>query len=190
MKNMYVLTFTVSFFLIACKSKKDSKTDKSTNSSISVLSIFNGQVNHIDTSLYQVTRLDTKDGKTDTTYIRREDVRELAAPFLSLPDISRKDYEENYTEERFIDETQNSLSITATAKKEGLEILKQIIIVPIDDLASGKVQSIFIDRQVQQGDSSVEQKLFWQVNKFFQVGSIIQKDANAEQTKLLKVTWE
>jgi hypothetical protein len=62
--------------------------------------------------------------------------------------------------------------------------------VPLDEFATGKVQGIYIDRFVQLNDSSIQQKLFWQIDKYFQVGSIIRKGNLPEKTHILKVTWE
>ena len=178
-----VLVFTL---LIACKQKKKSSKEPA----ISAISIIKGQLNQLDTSLFQITKLETTDGKTDTAFVKREEVRGLAKDFLSLPDITQNDYAGNYTEERLIDETQNVLSITATAKNDKPEIQKQMIIVPLDKFAAGNVQSIYIDRIVQAKDSLLQQKLFWEIDKYFQVGNIIQKGILPEKTLVLKVTWE
>ncbi len=172
--------------LISCNGNKEKKVEPG----ISAISIIKGQVNHLDTSLYQIMKYEMQDGKTDTAYLKREEVREWAASFLSLPDISKNNYSENYTEERLLDAEQNSLSITSTAKNEKMEIQKQIIIVPLDDMATGTVHSIYIDRLVQVKDSSIEQKLFWQIDKYFQIGNIIQVGSHPEKMKMLKVTWE
>ena len=186
MKNNYYSLLVIFFFFTACKEKKDSSKE----SAISAISIIKGQVNHLDTSLYQIMKFETYDGKTDTSYLKREEVSNIAVDFLSLPDISQNDYTDNYIEDRLIDAGQNTLSITATAKTDKQEIQKQIIIVLLDDLATGKVQSIYIDRSVQVNDSTIQQKLFWQIDKYFRVGSIIQKGNMPEKTHMLKVTWE
>jgi len=184
MKICYTITI-LCLILISCKEKKNKFSD----TGISAISIINGQVNKIDTSFYQIMKYDIQAGKTDTSYVKREEIRGLAASFLNLPDITKNNYSENYTEEKILDETQNSLSITATAKNEKLEIQKQIIIVPLDESASGNVQSIFIDRFIQEKDSLIEQKLFWELNKFFQIGSIIQVGNKPEKVQTIKVAW-
>ncbi len=185
MKNTFLL-FITSIILISCKEKN--KTSK--EPVISALSVIKGQINHLDTSFYQIIKFETQNGITDTSYVKREDIRNLSSDFLSLTDITQTNYPENYTEERLIDEGQNTLSITATAKNENLEIQKQIIIVPLDEFSSGKIESIFIDRSVQIKDSSIQQKLFWQVDKYFQVASIIQIENQPEKVQVLKIQWD
>ena len=186
MKNIFCLFLIVCILLNSCKEEKTEQKEPV----ISALSIIKGQVNHLDTSFYEVIKIETIDGKTDTSYLKREEIRGLASDFLSLPDISLNDYDKKYTEERLIDAGQNTLSITASAKDENLEIQKQIIIIPLDELASGKVESIYIDRSVQVGDSSIQQKLFWQIDQYFQIGNIIQKGNAPETVQFWKIKWD
>lgn len=176
----------MSFGFFSCKEKKENSIEPV----ISALSIIKGQLNHLDTSFYQILKIETTEGKTDTTYVKREEVKGFASDFLALPDISENNYQENYIEDRLIDAGQNTLSITVTAKNELLEIQRQIIIIPLDELGSGKVESIFIDRSVQIKDSSIQQKLFWQIDKYFQISTIIQKGNAPETIHVLKIKWE
>lgn len=186
MKNIFISLVFLSNVFNSCKEKKQTANEPV----ISAISIIKGQLNHLDTSFYQISKIETIKGKTDTTYLKREEVRGFAFSFLSLTDISQSNYSENYIEERLIDEGQNTLSITATAKNEQQEVQKQIIIIPLDELASGKVESIYIDRSVQMKDSSIQQKLFWQIGQYFQVGSIIQKGSDPEIIHIRKVKWD
>ena len=127
MKNYLIIPALVAISFIGCKEKKEAKQEPP----ISALSIIKGQINRLDTSLYGITKYETTGNFTDTVYLKREEIRKFAAPFLSLPEIADKKYYENYTEERLIDAQQETLSITATAKNENAEIQKQIIIIII-----------------------------------------------------------
>ncbi len=186
MKNYLIVSALIAFLFAACKEKKETKQEPP----ISVLSIIKGQLNRLDSSLYGITKYETADNTTDTTYLKREEIRRFAAPFLSLPEIADKNYYENYTEERLIDAQQETLNITATAKNENAEIQKQIIVITLSDVSSGKVQSIFIDRFIPSKDSTVEQKLFWEIDKYFSIGSIIEKENQPEKTRFTKVAWQ
>jgi hypothetical protein len=175
-------------FVLASSCKNKSKAKEETP--ISVISIIKGQVQHLDTSLYQFTKYQKKEDHPDTSWINREEAIRLASDFLTLPDISQKNYRSDYTEERLIDAAQNILSITAIAKKEDAEIQKQIIIINLDELASGKVSSLYFDRIKQVRDTVIEQKLFWEIDKFFQEGTSILVNNQQEKTELLKVSWQ
>ncbi len=186
MKNYLIVPALIAILFTACKGKKEAKQEPP----ISVLSIIKGQLNHLDSSLYGIIKYETADNTTDTTYLKREEIRKFAAPFLSLPEIADKNYYENYMEERLIDAEQETLNITTTAKKENAEIQKQIIVIALSDVSSGKVQSIFIDRYIPSKDSTVEQKLFWEIDKYFSIGSIIEKEKQPDKTRFTKVVWQ
>ena len=186
MKNYLILSSLIAVLFAACKEKKETKQEPP----ISALSIIKGQVNKLDTSLYGITKYETTGNITDTAYLKREEVRKFAAAFLSLPEIADKKYYENYTEERLIDAQQETLNITSTAKNENAEIQKQIIVITLADVSSGKVQSIFIDRYLPSKDSTVEQKLFWEIDKYFSIGSIIEKENQPDKTHFTKVAWQ
>jgi hypothetical protein len=186
MKNYLIIPALIAILFAACKAKKEANQEPP----ISVLSIIKGQLNHLDTSLYGITKYVTANNITDTIYPGREEIRTIAAPFLSLPEIADKDYYKNYTEERLIDAQQETLNITSTAKNENSEIQKQIIVIALADVSIGKVQSIFIDRYMPSKDSIVEQKLLWEIDQYFSIGSIIEKENQFEKTHLIKVAWQ
>jgi len=89
-----------------------------------------------------------------------------------------------------IDDGQNSLSIISTTKNDDLELRKQIIIVPLNELATGKVKSIYFDQHIEKDNMSIDKKLFWQIDEYFQVATIIQTKNLPEQIHTVKVTWE
>jgi len=186
MKNYLILPALIAIFFAACKVKKETKQE----SPISALSIIKGQLNSLDTSLYEIVKYETTNNITDTVYLKREEVRKFAGAFLTLPEIADKEYYTNYTEERLIDAQQQTLNITTTAKNENAEIQKQIMVITLADVSSGKVQSIFIDRYISSKDSTIEQKLFWEVGKYFSIGSIIEKENQPDKIHFTKVTWQ
>ena len=186
MKNYLILPALIAVFFAACKEKKETEQEPP----ISALSIIKGQLNSLDTSLYSIIKYETTGNVTDTLYLKREDVRKFAAPFLTLPEIADKEYYENYTEERLIDAQQETLNITSTAKSENAEIQKQIMVITLADVSSGKVQSIFIDRYIPSKDSTVEQKLFWEMDQYFSIRNIIEKENQHEKTRFTKVAWQ
>jgi len=186
MKNYLFLSALIAISFAGCKQKKETKQEPP----ISALSIIKGQLNRLDTSLYSIIKYETGDNITDTLYLKREEVRKFAAPFLMLPEIADKEYYNNYTEERLIDAQQETLNITSTAKNENAEIQKQIMVITLADVSSGKVQSIFIDRYLPSKDSTIEQKLFWEIDKYFSIGTIIEKENQPDKTLFTKVAWQ
>jgi hypothetical protein len=186
MKNYLFIPVCLLVLLIACK-EKDSKSDEG---AISAISIIKGQLHELDTSLYQFSRIEIKDNDSDTFFLKRGEVRGLAEPFLSVPDITTDNYSKKYTEDRLIDAEQQTLNITSTAKNENAEVQRQIIIAALADLSSGKVKNIYIERYLPSSDSTLEQKLFWEIDKSFQITNIIQKENKPEEIRRIKVDWQ
>jgi hypothetical protein len=188
MKNYLIVPLFTAILLIACKAKKETKEE----APISALSIIKGQLNHLDTSLYQLTKIETNGNMTDTSNLKREEIRKLAGPFISLPEIANDKYRDKYDEERLIDAQQQTLNITFTPKPEieNAEIQKQILVIDLTDISNGKVQSIYIDRFLSSGDSTIQQKLFWEIDRYFSITDIIQKDNQPEKTHRTTVAWQ
>lgn len=188
MKNYLIVHLFIVILLVACKQKNETKEELP----ISALSIIKGQLNHLDTSLYQLTKIETNGNITDTTYLKREELTKFAGLFLSLPDIANGKYLDQYDEERLIDAQQQTLSITSTPKPEieNAEIQKQILVIDVTDISNGKVQSIYIDRFLSSGDSTIQQKLFWEIDRYFSITDIIQKDNQPDKTHRTIVAWQ
>ena len=99
---------------------------------ISALSIIKGQLNHLDTSIYEVKKFETTNNVTDSAYLKQDEIRKFAQPFLSLPEIADEGYYEKYTEDKVLDAQQNILNITTIDKSDttkifGLSYIKQFI---------------------------------------------------------------
>ena len=187
MKNYLILLAFTIILIPACKEKKEAKQE----APISALSVIKGQVNKLDTSLYAFTKYYRNDSISDTTYLKREEVRKFTGPFLSLPDIADKEYSKKYTEERFIDAQLETLSIISTLKdEENSEVLKQIMVIGVSDISNSKIQSIFIDRYIASNDSIIEQKLLWEIDKYFTITSTTIKENQPEKTDFTKVAWQ
>jgi len=192
MKNYLIVSALTVILLPACKGKKDRNEEKDSKKDppVSALSVIKGQLNDLETSIYEIRKFETIDNVTDSAYLKKEDIRKVAAPFLSLPEIADEKYYEKYTEDKVIDAQQNILNITSIANSDTTEIQKQFIIVEISPTTDSKVQSIYIDRYIAKGDSTLEQKLYWEIDKSFLIRSIIGKKDQPEKVHSIKVMWQ
>ena len=144
----------------------------------------------IDTSLHSIRKLVYVDSlRTDTIYIHREQFREAAKDFLSIPDLSSSKYEDRYTEEKQLDETLNRVILAyAPLKPEKEEIQRQEVLIKTDP-SGDKVTTIIINRVINTKDSSVQKRLLWKVDESFQVVTIKQLYGQPETTSTVKVIW-
>ena len=192
MKNYLIIPVLIFILFINCKEKKGSKEPKGSKEDppISALSIIKGQVNDLETSLYEVRKFETIGNVVDSSYLKKEEIRNVASPFLSLREIADEKYYEKYTEDKVIDAQQNILNITSIAKSDTMEIQKQFIVIEISATENSKVQSIYIDRYISNGDSTLEQKLYWEIDKSFLIRNIIEKKDQPEKIHSVKVVWQ
>ena len=183
--NFSILTILLLHF-ISCKQKEKSDKEKF----FPVLSFIQSQVAEIDTSLYSIRKLVTVDNlKTDTFYIPREQFRESAKDFLSIPDLSTSKYEARYREEKQFDETMSRVILTyIPIKPEKEEIQRQEVLIKPDP-SGDEITNIIINQVLNTKDSSVQKKLLWKVDESFQVITIKQLNGQPETTSTVKVTW-
>src|SRR5688572_21493519 len=97
-------------FLISCKDKKAAANEEKSTAYFPVLSYIKSQVAHVDTSLYRIIKVVEKDSITrDTIYLKREEFRNAAKDFLSMPDITSEDLKNDYAETEIFDQDLESV---------------------------------------------------------------------------------
>lgn len=171
----------------SCKTKEDKKEEEGF---FPVLSFIKSQVAHVDTSLYQITKLVSVDSTWDTSYIKREEFRSYANDFLNLPDLTDKSLASKYEESKFFDASLNRAIFTYIAKDKSAELQREEVTVEPDSGNGDKVKNIIINKLVSNTDSSVTKRMLWTVDESFQVTSIIQKPGHEDSTETLKITWQ
>lgn len=181
-----LLASLVLLLAISCKQKEKDDKEKF----FPVLSFIQSQVADIDTALYSIRKLVYVDSlRTDTFYIHRENFREEAKDFLSIPDISASKYRDRYTEEKMIDEMMNRvLLIYIPLNLEKEEIQRQEVLIKTDP-SGDKITNIIINSVVNTRDSAVQKRLLWKVDESFQVTTIKQLAGQPETTSTVKVVW-
>lgn len=187
MKQYFRLVLAVAVLSSACKEKEKEDEKKF----ISVLSLIEKQVAHIDTSLYAITKYVIKDSlHIDTLYIPREEFRSAAKDFLEIPDLSAKKVAKRYKEETRYDELLNRVIISyIPVNPEKEEIQKQEILVTPNIATGDKVNTILISRVINNRDGFLQKEMLWQMDKSFQVVTSAQKPGQPEVITTTKVTW-
>lgn len=143
---------------------------------------------NVDTSFYRIIKVQKENGHSDTSLIKREEFKKFAKDFTVIPDISSDNLKDEYTETKLYDEAINRFILSYTPKEGDAEIQRQdITISPSGD--SSKVETIYIDWLIDKGDSIVQKKMFWQMDKSFQVITSISKPGQPERLKTIQVSW-
>lgn len=180
------LLFLVAISVLSCRSKKEDEENKSF---FPVLSFIKSQVAEVDTSVYPIFKIVTVDGLSDTVYIKREEFRQYANDFLTMPDISTKKWDDDYLETKLYDEDLKRVILNYMPKDVNEEIRRQEVMIEPGQQSEDKVRTIIIDRVVMNKDSTVQKNMLWQVDKHFQVVTVTNKKNQPEKIEKLKVVW-
>jgi len=159
---------------------------------ISVLSLIQKDVAHVDTALYSIMKVVSTDSlHSDTSYIPREEFGKAAKDFLDIPDLSDPKVARHYKEEpALFDEMLNRVIITyLPLDPEKEEIKRQEILATPVPGADAIINNIIIIREISNRDSFLQKKMLWQTNKSFQVVTSSQKPGKPEITTTTRVTW-
>lgn len=174
----------------ACKSKPTNKDEKHY---ISVISLIEKQVAHIDTSLYSIVKITVYDSlHSDTAYIPREEFRNTAQYFLKIPDLSDSKIASRFKEETRYDSLIRKVIITYSPlnpKEE--EIQKLELLVSPDEMvdSSNKVTNIIVERVKKNRDGFWGQQMLWFTDKSFLITTTTQKPGEPEKVVITKVVW-
>lgn len=180
--------FTLSTILLGLIACGDSTPEKKY---ISIPSLIEQQVKHIDTSLYSIRQLTSKDTLTpDTNYIRREDFRAAVKDFLSIPDLSDPKQAKLFKEETRYDELLKRVIISYTPIVPDKTDFERIELFVEPDLASGdKVKTILSTRRKGDRNGFEQEEMIWQMDRSCTRIRITRKPAAAEETTTYKLSW-
>jgi hypothetical protein len=160
---------------------------------ISIPSLIEAQVAHVDTSLYSITRYDyrgTDSVAFDTIYISREQFRKEAQAFLTLPDLSLAAYAKRFTEESRYDELLEKVIISylpLDTKNE--ELQKEEVHVSPSVAAGDKVTTILASKVTNDRNGLRQEELLWLIDKSFTIVRTTQLPGQPAQLITTKVIW-
>jgi hypothetical protein len=184
MKNVALTFCTILCVAISCKQKNKEEEVKF----FPVLDFLKAQVADIDSSVHPLMKIVKVDSIADTSFIKKDEFKTYARYFTSLPDISSENLKDEYTATEMFDETIGRVVLNYTPKNTAAEIRRQEVQIAPDQ-AGDKVKALIIDRLTSKGDSTVQQRMFWQVDKRFQIVTIVQKIKQPDKITTTQIIW-
>lgn len=155
-----------------------------------VRSFLQSQVKHIDTSLYPLRKVVKAGNASDTVFIPREQFRAEAAAFLAAEDLAGKEWKDAYTESRMYDDVLQRAIFSYTPKEADAPILRQdVTIQPGTAGGEDQVKTVFLHRITEAGDSTVQQKMLWEVDRRFQLITTVSRKGQPDRTRTEEVWW-
>ncbi len=183
--------FIIPFFLIffaACSGKKSNtaSTDNSsqTENIFPVTDFLKGQLRIMDSMGVTPLKTISENGKTDSVWLKREDIRKNATPFLT-PVIDSANMYSLFSEKSFLDQTINAFTFSYDPKKKLPDSLKLTHWDVYMNPQTNSIERIYIVKE----NADTTSQLTWLVNKWYSIRTIIQV-ANAQpQIKEEKMIW-
>ena len=180
------------FILVLLAACGDKNKTTETTGFISVKSLIEQQVAHVDTSLYSIIRISFRDtSHYDTAYIPRENFRQEARDFLDIPDLADPKVAKRYREETpQYDEQLNRVIITyRPIDMEKETVKKQEILVTPASATGDRINNVLLLREISNRDSFMKQDMLWIFDRSFQITTTTQKPGQPEVTTVTRVIW-
>lgn len=150
-----------------------------------VTSFLKGQLKMLDTMPVTPLRTISENGKTDSTWLKREDIRKNAAPFLT-PLIDSASMFPFFTEKSFLDQTINAFTFSYDPK---VKLPDSIHLTHWDVYMNPQTNEISRIYMVK-GNADTTTQLTWVVNKWYSIRKIIQKPGKEAEIKEEKMIWD
>lgn len=187
MTRFPVLLF-LTVLLGSCGFKKK-KADVPAEQFFPVTAYLKGELTRLDTSLSSFAKIETVDGRSDTTPIRNVDVKRYAKDFLTLPDIGSSELKNDYQVTHEYDDILNAFVFMFTTKEDHPVRREDVVLDPQqNEQGKNDIQSIFVELWETAGDTTVRKNMLWNAGRKFQITTVIDA-GGAEKTKKLQVVW-
>jgi len=204
MKN-HILALVVSILIpiaigiIGCKNKEEQsspvpdqqqKTDSTeVKNYLPVLDFLKGEIQNVDSFFSGLRKITIRNGKTDSTFISSEEFHKIANEFVTN-DLSKEFLEEHYNESSFIDQSTQSVTFTYEPKDHNLPIKRIDLLTAQSSSGFDKLKSLFIEKQMNSGDTSILKRMFWKAGKNFLLMTQKTVGQNPPDISQVKVAWD
>lgn len=153
-----------------------------------VTSYLKGQLLEIDSAEITPLKLTIQDGKTDSVWIKREEVRSAAAPFLK-PEIDSASMSSLFSTKSFLDQTINAYTFTQDPK---VKLPDSIDLRHWDVYMSpqtNKITRIYLVKERTVENVEIATQLTWLADKSFTIRTITQAPGKQPVIKEEKIIW-
>lgn len=196
MKSIFFAIITT-FCLFSCTEKKggletDSQTEDTTEAKpkfFPVTEFLAGQIALFDSMPVTPLHLTTINGKTDSEWIKREQLKTFLNPFVTH-EINDSNLIKYFTESKFNDQTIDAATLSYLPKSTKPDSLSLSMWNVYINPKKGRVIKIYIQKNIKENNQNITQQLTWQVGKYAEITSIINTpDGKSSVLKREKFIW-
>jgi hypothetical protein len=188
----FLLLIFVLFFY-ACHSNDTSQlvvvqTPADSTNIFPVTSFLKAQLKQLDTMQVTPLLMITQNEKTDSTWLKRGDIRKRATPFLS-PEIDSVTMYSLFTENSFLDQTINAYTFSYDPKKKLPDSIHLIHWDVYMNPQTNSIERIYMVKKKDSADQNITTQLTWLVNKWYSIRTITQIAGHKAQVSGEKMIW-
>lgn len=200
---MQMRFFTGVVFLIcligSCSEEKSTGAEKTGNDSalnqtfFPVTEYIRGQLREIDSLPVTPVKIISYNGKQDSTWMKKEDIRVFAEPFLH-PEIDSTNFKYLFTEKSFLDQTINAFTISYDPSEklpDTLQLRRWDVYI---DPQKGIVKRIYLVKEILQNDPfsmKYTVQLTWNASRWCKITTITEPGNNQPaQVKEELMKWD
>jgi len=188
MKRIVIASF-LGILMISCKSKKPKNADTPV-ANFFVSDYLKGQIARLDTAHILFLKIETSDGRIDTSTVTNKEAKQYAKDFMELPDIAVEGVRDDYEVSHLYDDLQEAFVFTYITREDH-PVTRQDVTVEPQMNAAGKndIRSVYVDYLNKRDDSMIRKNLLWEADKNFQVTTTTEVPGQPEKIKKIKIVW-
>lgn len=186
------LNFCLLFIFFGCSNSPEpvlSSNNNTENISIfPVTSFLKGQLLEIDSLETTPLKITVENGETDSVWLKREDVRAAAAPFLT-PVIDSASMSSFFSVKSFLDQTINAYTFTQDPKiklPDSIELRHWDVYMSPQ---TNRITRIYLVKEKTEKNVETTTQLTWLSDRWFSIRTITQAPGMQPKIKEEKMIW-
>ena len=193
MRKFALISISLILIFCSCNSNNSQKENVATGSNeqqmyFPVTDFLLGQIHELDSLPITPLKIIQGGNKIDSVWLKREDIRQFAQPFLT-PVIDSISVWRYFSMKSFVDQTLNSITLTYDPKvtlPEDLHLRRWDVYI---DPQTGTVKRIYIVKEFGNSGEDSTLQLTWNVGSGFSIRSISQPAGKEAIIKEEKLIW-
>lgn len=183
---MKPILFAIAFVAFSCGQNSDSgSTTEGQKEFYPVMSFIREELALLDSLPVAVSLYRDSEGKADTSILEKLSFRRIAEA-VGEPDISRDPLRKGYRETVYMDATMNLVTMSYRPTDESATVRKTDVYI---DPATEKVKSIYIEKRLSEGNSTIVQKIVWSAGRQLQMTTLINTTGQPERVIQERYHW-
>lgn len=154
-----------------------------------VTNFLKGQLKMLDSMEITPLKMITSNGKTDSIWLKRKDIRPEAASFLT-PLVDSASMSSLFSEKSFLDQTINSYTFSYDPRGKLPDSIKLTHWDVYMSPQTNSVTRIYMVKENVGNDTDVTTQLTWFVNKWFSIRTIKQPKGKQPEITEEKMIWD